>query len=132
LIIISSIADYTIGLKLHKTTIRSHRKLLLLASLMVNLGILVFFKYFNFFIESFQELLSVFSLNLDTGTLRIILPIGISFYTFQTLSYTIDIYKKKIEPTRNVLSFFSFVSFFPQLVSGPIERASHLLQQFHE
>ena len=132
LIIISSTIDYIIGLKLHITTIKSHRKLLLIVSLLVNLGILGFFKYFNFFIESFNELLSIFPINLDSSTLKIILPIGISFYTFQTLSYTIDIYKKKIEPTRDIYSFFAFVSFFPQLVSGPIERASHLLQQFHE
>ena len=132
LIIISSVTDYIVGLLMHGATNRFRRKLLLVVSLLVNLGILGFFKYFNFFIDSFNELLSVFSVNVNPGTLKIILPVGISFYTFQTLSYTIDIYRRKIEPTRDIFSFFAFVSFFPQLVSGPIERASHLLPQFQE
>jgi D-alanyl-lipoteichoic acid acyltransferase DltB (MBOAT superfamily) len=130
LIIISSTADFIIGILLGRTQEKAQRKILLIASLIVNLGILGFFKYFNFFVESMNELMSVLSLNLNTTTLNIILPVGISFYTFQTLSYTIDVYKGKIEPTKDIISFFAFVSFFPQLVAGPIERASHLLKQF--
>lgn len=100
-------------------------------SLFVNLGFLVYFKYANFFIESFVDSFSLFGIALEISTLEIILPVGISFYTFQTLSYTIDLYRKKIEPAKDVISFFAFVSFFPQLVAGPIERASHLLPQFY-
>jgi D-alanyl-lipoteichoic acid acyltransferase DltB (MBOAT superfamily) len=106
--------------------------MLLLTSLLVNLGILGFFKYYNFFLESFQEVFSLFGRSIESSTLNILLPVGISFYTFQTLSYTIDVYRKRIEPTSNMLSFFAFVSFFPQLVAGPIERASNLLPQFEK
>lgn len=96
----------------------------------VNLLILCVFKYFNFFSENFARLFSLFGLELDFVTLNVILPVGISFYTFQALSYTIDVYRKKIEPTRDVVAFFAFISFFPQLVAGPIERATNLLPQF--
>ncbi len=132
LIILSSITDYTIGLLLSNARKQNTRKTLLVLSILVNLGILGFFKYFNFFIDSLSEMASLLSLNLDTRTLQVILPVGISFYTFQTLSYTIDIYKKKIESTKDIISFFAFVSFFPQLVAGPIERAANLLGQFQE
>lgn len=131
LIFFSSAVDYTIGYLLGKEEKKRNRKLLLATSVIVNIGVLGFFKYFNFFVESFNDLLSVFSINSSLSTLEIILPVGISFYTFQTLSYTIDIYRKKLAPTKEVLSFFAFVSFFPQLVAGPIERASHLLPQFY-
>lgn len=130
LIIFSSITDYSIGLMLNKVEKKTTRGILLTTSIIVNLGILGFFKYFNFFIDSLNELLSVFSLPVNTNTLNIILPVGISFYTFQTLSYTIDIYKRKLQPTKDIFSFFAFVAFFPQLVAGPIERASQLLHQF--
>jgi alginate O-acetyltransferase complex protein AlgI len=131
LIVVSSIADYTIGIYMSRWSKQHSRKLLLVLSLIINLGILGFFKYFNFFIDSLNSLLDLFSIHISTTTLKIILPVGISFYTFQTLSYTIDLYKKKIEPTRDIFSFFAFVSFFPQLVAGPIERASRLLPQFY-
>ncbi|WP_420571263.1 MBOAT family O-acyltransferase [Kordia sp.] len=130
LIIISSFVDYFIGKKLFKEESPKKRKVLLYCSLLVNLGFLIYFKYFNFFIESFVDAFSLFGKELQIETLNIILPVGISFYTFQTLSYTIDIYKKKLEPTNDIIAFFSFVAFFPQLVAGPIERASHLLPQF--
>lgn len=130
LIIISSIVDYYIGQSLYKEESQKKRKLLLYVSLLVNLGFLVYFKYFNFFIESFVDAFSLFGSKLEISTLNIILPVGISFYTFQTLSYTVDIYKKKFEPTNDIVAFFAFVAFFPQLVAGPIERASHLLPQF--
>lgn len=132
LIFISSIADYTIGLGLKKSKSKKKRKLLLSFSLIINLGLLGFFKYFNFFIDSFIDLSTTFGLSINARSLNIILPVGISFYTFQTLSYTIDIYRYKIEPTKDAIAFFAFVSFFPQLVAGPIERAANLLPQFKQ
>ncbi|WP_376894662.1 MBOAT family O-acyltransferase [Bizionia sediminis] len=130
LIFFSSAVDFTVGKFLKNETRQSHRKAALLVSLLVNLGTLGFFKYYNFFIENFQQVFVLFGKTLEPATLQILLPVGISFYTFQTLSYTIDVYLKKIEPTNNGLAFFAFVSFFPQLVAGPIERASNLLPQF--
>jgi len=130
LIIVSSLADFIIGMQMQDTKAPGRRKLLLMLSLGVNLGILGFFKYFNFFVDSFADVLAVAGLQPNMTTLRIILPVGISFYTFQTLSYTLDIYRRQIEPTRDAVSFFAFVSFFPQLVAGPIERARDLLPQF--
>lgn len=130
LIVGSSCVDFVIGQLLYKTTDQSKRKKLLWVSLAVNLGLLFYFKYTNFFIESFVSSFNLFGNDLEASTLSIILPVGISFYTFQTLSYTIDIYRKQLEPTKDVVAFFAFVSFFPQLVAGPIERASRLLPQF--
>jgi len=99
-------------------------------NIILNLLILFAFKYLNFFTESVVALFSLFGIQLDWVTLKIVLPVGISFYTFQALSYTIDVYRKKIEPTKDVVAFFAFISFFPQLVAGPIERATNLLPQF--
>ena len=130
LIFVSSLVDYVVGRVLAKETRPGRRKTLLTVSLLTNLGILGFFKYFNFFIDSFVELLALVGIEAHVTTLRIILPVGISFYTFQTLSYTIDIYRKKIDHTEDAIAFFAFVSFFPQLVAGPIERAASLLPQF--
>ena len=132
LIFISSMTDYTIGLGLNKSKSINKRKLLLSISLLINIGLLGFFKYFNFFIDSFIDLSSTFGFSINSRSLNIILPVGISFYTFQTLSYTIDIYRYKIEPTKDIIAFLAFVSFFPQLVAGPIERAANLLPQFKE
>ncbi len=131
LIFISSLVDYLVGLGLEQNSDKTKRKLLLYTSLLVNLGFLGFFKYFNFFIDSFIDLFASIGIVLQTRTLNIILPVGISFYTFQTLSYTIDIYNNKLRPTKNIISFFAFVSFFPQLIAGPIERARNLLPQFN-
>ena len=114
LIFISSMTDYTIGLGLKKSKSKKKRKLLLSISLIINLGFLGFFKYFNFFIDSFIDLFTTFGFSINARSLNIILPVGISFYTFQTLSYTIDIYRYKIEPTKDIIAFFAFVSFFPQ------------------
>ena len=130
LIAFSTIIDYFIGIKIDNTNKNKYKKLYLIISLSVNLGLLGFFKYYNFFISSLRESISSIGLEFDTWTLNIILPVGISFYTFQTLSYSIDIYKGKIKHTKDFISFASFVAFFPQLVAGPIERASHLLPQF--
>lgn len=131
LIFFSSIVDFSVGLRLSSTDDKRKRKLLLLASIFINLGFLGFFKYFNFFAESFTDAFTLLGRHIDPIRLKIILPVGISFYTFQTLSYTIDIYKRKFKPTRNIFAFFAYVSFFPQLVAGPIERAKNLLPQFY-
>ena len=132
LILFSSLVDYTIGLKLNSEDKPSKRKVLLWISICVNLGFLGFFKYYNFFVDSLIESFTFFGGQLSINTLNIILPVGISFYTFQTLSYTIDVYNRKLEPTKDFLAFMAFVSFFPQLVAGPIERATNLLPQFHK
>lgn len=129
LIIFSSTVDYFCGIVIHQQSNERKRKLLLYLSLGINLGILGVFKYFNFFLDSFVKAFNSVGMELEYSTLHIILPVGISFYTFQTLSYTIDIYRKKLTPTRDVIGFFTFVAFFPQLVAGPIERAKDLLPQ---
>jgi alginate O-acetyltransferase complex protein AlgI len=131
LILFSTIVDYTIGLKINSQKNQNKRKVLLWASIIVNLGLLGFFKYFNFFLDNFMRAFSFFGTPINAQGLNIILPVGISFYTFQTLSYTIDIYRRKLEPTKDFVAFSAFVSFFPQLVAGPIERASNLLPQFY-
>lgn len=130
LILVSSTIDYFISLELSLAKENKLRKRLLFTSVFINLGFLGFFKYFNFFAESFVNAFTLMGVEFSAIRLNIILPVGISFYTFQTMSYTIDVYKEKIKPTRDILSFFSFVCFFPQLVAGPIERASNLLPQF--
>jgi len=129
LMLISTVVDYFVGLRLRDTEDGRMRRLLLLMSLVANLGMLGVFKYFNFFAGSFAELMGWFGVNVSWTTLSIVLPVGISFYTFQTLSYTIDVYRRRLDPTDRFLDFALFVSFFPQLVAGPIERASHLLPQ---
>lgn len=132
LIIISSFIDFTVGLKIFNTKTGKHRKQWLLVSLFANLGLLSVFKYYNFFAESFSDLMNLFGWQPNDLTLKIILPVGISFYTFQTLSYTIDIYRNQFQPTKDIISFFTFIAFFPQLVAGPIERASNLLPQIEK
>ena len=127
LIWISTIVDFMVGKAIYSSFDHKKRKRLLFISIITNLGILGFFKYFNFFIDSYNHL---FGNSDHYTTLNIILPIGISFYTFQTMSYTIDIYRNKLQPTKSILDFSNFVAFFPQLVAGPIERSTHLLPQF--
>ncbi len=129
LLLVSTVADFFIGRALDQATDEAARKRWLMLSMTINLGILAFFKYFNFFADSFQTFVSPFGMQLDYLHLNIILPVGISFYTFQTMSYTIDIYRGKLRPTTSFLNFALFVSFFPQLVAGPIERATQLLPQ---
>ena len=132
LIVLSTAIDYLVGLQLEKTAESSKRKLLLGLSLTANLGMLGFFKYFNFFVQSWVDAWASVGVTMQGTTLEIILPVGISFYTFQTLSYTIDIYRKQLQPTKSFIDFAAFVTFFPQLVAGPIERASHLLPQIYK
>ena len=130
LIFFSTVVDYFIGLKIYDSQDDKVRKSYLWVSILFNLSLLGFFKYFNFFIDSWIDLLDLFGYEQKSvWTLKIILPVGISFYTFQTMSYSLDIYYKKLKPTKDFISFASFVSFFPQLVAGPIERASNLLPQ---
>ena len=132
LILVSTLVDYVVGLGLTRATGERRKRLLLATSVVTNLGILFTFKYFGFFAEGLGRLLGVFGLSLDVATVNVVLPVGISFYTFQTMSYTIDIYRGRLLPTRSFLNFALFVAFFPQLVAGPIERARHLLPQMEE
>ena len=131
LVIFSTVLDYLVGQKLRTEEKQSKRKVLLWISILVNLGFLGFFKYYNFFLGNFLDAFSLFGTQIKANSLNIILPVGISFYTFQTLSYTIDVYKKKLEPSQDFIAFSAFVCFFPQLVAGPIERATNLLPQFN-
>lgn len=123
----STAVDYLAGNLIDRAQTQTRKRLLLAVSIAVNLGFLGFFKYFNFFVDSAARLLGLFGLSVATPALYIILPVGISFYTFQSMSYTIDIYHGKLKPTANLLDFALYVSYFPQLVAGPIERAAHLL-----
>ena len=132
LILFSTLVDYLVGIGLSKNENKTNRKILLWTSILVNLGFLAFFKYYNFFIDNFTSAFSFFGKEININSLHIILPVGISFYTFQTLSYSIDVYKRKLEPTKDFIAFAAFVSFFPQLVAGPIERATNLLPQFYK
>ena len=130
LILASTLVDYFVALALEKQSQNQFRKLLLAISLIFNLGLLGLFKYYNFFIESWVDAWATAGVEMNVSSLSIILPVGISFYTFQTLSYTIDVYRKNLKPTAKFIQFATYVAFFPQLVAGPIERATHLLPQF--
>lgn len=130
LLFVSTLVDYIIGYCLSKQDNVLKRKLLLSVSIVVNLGLLGFYKYYNFFLDNFVEAFTFFGSEINARSLNIILPVGISFYTFQTLSYAIDVYRRKLEPTKDFIAFATFVTFFPQLVAGPIERATNLLPQF--
>jgi len=132
LLALSTLVDYNVARLIGRASSASRKKQLLLISLVVNFSILGFFKYYGFFIENFQIIAHYFGLSLDPFTLKVILPLGISFYTLQTVGYTIDVYRGKIEPCRSLIDFALFVSFFPQLVAGPIERASHLIPQLQK
>ena len=132
LIVASTAIDYFCGLKMGRQSEQHKRRKYLILSLFTNLGLLFTFKYFNFFSATFSHFLQSLGLSVSTPFLNVLLPVGISFYTFQTLSYTIDVYRGKLEPEPHFGIFALYVSFFPQLVAGPIERASHLLPQFKE
>ena len=129
LLAISTLTDYSVALRLEKAEQRGARRRLVLLSCLVNLGILGFFKYFNFFVDSAQALLGSLGLHPASWHLQLVLPLGISFYTFKTLSYTIDVYRRKLKPTHSLSDYALFVAFFPNLVAGPIERAGRLLPQ---
>ncbi|MDR3269220.1 MAG: MBOAT family protein [Tannerella sp.] len=131
LIFFSTVTDYVIGIGISRENRPDKRKWLLWVSMIVNIGFLGFFKYYNFFLDNLITAYSFCGMELKAQSLNIILPVGISFYTFQTMSYTIDVYKRKLEATTDFIAFAAFVSFFPQLVAGPIERATNLLPQFY-
>ena len=132
LLIFSTLLDYFTGIKIHEATNQKNKLFWLWLSIGVNLGFLGVFKYYNFFAASFANGLSLLGFKANFETLQIILPVGISFYTFHGLSYVIDLYKNRIKPERNFIDYSLFVSFFPLLVAGPIERATHLLPQIHK
>jgi alginate O-acetyltransferase complex protein AlgI len=129
LLAVSTIVDFLCGRGIDRTSDARRRKTLLIVSCITNLGILGFFKYFNFFVDSVAEVLTTLGFQVHAPTLNIILPVGISFYTFQTLSYTIDVYRGQLKSSKHLSDFALYVSFFPQLVAGPIERATRLLPQ---
>jgi len=132
LIVFISTFNYFSGIGISKQKKEHQRKYLLILSLFINLGILGFFKYYNFFIENLSGIFTIFGNPLNISTLNILLPIGISFYTFQNISYIIDIYREEILPEKNILIFFNLVAFFPKLVTGPIEKSSNILPQFNK
>jgi len=132
LIVFISTFNYFSGIGISKQKKEHQRKYLLILSLFINLSILGFFKYYNFFIENLSGIFSIFGNPLNISTLNILLPIGISFYTFQNISYIIDVYREEILPEKNILIFFNLVAFFPKLVTGPIEKSSNILPQFNK
>lgn len=129
ILIFSTFLDYFTGIKIHEASNHRSKTFWLWLSISINLGFLAVFKYYNFFAAEFAEGLSLLGFNANLGSLQIILPVGISFYTFHGLSYVIDLYKDRIKPERDFIDYSLFVSFFPLLVAGPIERATHLLPQ---
>ncbi|MBO7540963.1 MAG: MBOAT family protein, partial [Bacteroidales bacterium] len=129
LIALTSFCSWGSGLLIGKADTKSKAKAWMWANIVLNIGILAMFKYYDFFVSEFAQL---FNISTDGLLLKVILPVGISFYTFQALSYSIDVYRGKMEPTKDIVAFFAFISFFPQLVAGPIERATNLLPQFQK
>lgn len=132
LIVISTLVDYFSAIEISKSDTLKRKKIFLSLSLLVNLGLLFSFKYLNFFSDSLRLILQNFSIQLNPLTTKLLLPVGISFYTFQTISYTIDVYRGRVKPEKHLGIFAVYVSFFPQLVAGPIERAKNLIPQFYE
>jgi len=132
LLALSTVVDFNLAQHIHRQTDEGRRKLLLWTSVAVNLGILGVFKYSGFFLDSFYEVLSSLGVDGTSPVLDVLLPVGISFYTFQTISYSFDVYRRRIKPTRNLLNFAVYVAYFPQLVAGPIERAQHLLPRVED
>jgi D-alanyl-lipoteichoic acid acyltransferase DltB (MBOAT superfamily) len=132
LVLLCSITNYVAGIFLMKTDDEKRRKVILTVCCLISIGVLGVFKYYDFFVQAFVDAFSAFGVSLHARALHLILPVGISFYTFHTLSYTIDVYRKKFEPTRDVVSFFLFVSIFPLAMAGPIERASNVLPQIYK
>lgn len=129
LIILTTLISYFCGIQINKAKTKNEKKLYLICTLCASLGVLFFFKYFNFTVESISKVMSIFAITPNPVTVKLLLPVGISFYTFQTLAYVIDVYRGDIEPENHLGIYATFISFFPQLVAGPIERASNLLPQ---
>lgn len=132
LLLITAFSTYFAGMWLGNIDDKKKRKWINVGTIVLNIGILFFFKYFNFFVQSFADAFSLFDAKLNVHTLKILLPVGISFYTFTALSYSIDVYQRKVEPTRDVLAYLAYVTFFPSILSGPISRAQKQLPQYFE
>lgn len=130
LLLLTAISTYYAGLLISKTDSQKKRKIISALTIALNLGILFFFKYFNFFIQSFVDIVSILGFTTNITSLKIILPVGISFYTFTALSYSIDVYQKKVAHTSDILAYFAYVLFFPSILSGPINRAQKQLPQY--
>lgn len=132
LLLITAFSTFFTGMWMGKTGDEKKRKWINAGAIVINIGILFFFKYFNFFVQSFADAFSLFGAEVNVHTLKILLPVGISFYTFTALSYSIDVYQRKVEPTRDVLAYLAYVTFFPSILSGPISRAQKQLPQYFE
>ena len=132
LLLITAFSTFFAGWLMGKTCDQKERKWIHIGAIVLNIGILFFFKYFNFFVKSFADAFSLFGADMNVHTLKILLPVGISFYTFTALSYSIDVYLRKVEPTHDVLAYLAYVTFFPSILSGPISRAHKQLPQYFE
>ena len=133
LLLFTAFSTYIAGLLMGNESLSDNKRRLISAmSILLNLGILFVYKYFNFFIESFIDLSAIFGITITVSTLNIILPVGISFYTFSALSYSIDVYQRKIYPTKDIIAYLAYVTFFPSILSGPINRANMQLPQYFE
>ena len=132
LLLITALSTYLAGMLMNKIDDEKERKWINIGAIVLNVGILFFFKYFNFFVLSFADAFSLFGAEMNVHTLKILLPVGISFYTFTALSYSIDVYQRKVEPSRDVLAYLAYVTFFPSILSGPISRAQKQLPQYFE
>lgn len=132
LLLLTAFSTFFAGCWMGKTDEQKKRKAILVGTTVLNLGVLFFFKYYNFFVQAFIDAFSLFDKNISISTLNILLPVGISFYTFTALSYSIDVYWRKVEPTRDLLAYLAYVTFFPSILSGPISRAQKQLPQYFE
>ena len=130
LLLLTAFSTFFAGYFMDKTTNKQERKALSVTAIVLNIGILFFFKYFNFFVQAFIDAFSLFGIHVSVSSLNILLPIGISFYTFTALSYSIDVYHEKIKPTHDVLAYLAYLMFFPSILSGPISRAQKQLPQY--
>lgn len=127
----TAILDYVVSIGIFRSQTLTSKKTLLAVSIIANLSMLAFFKYFNFFVESWVDGFALLGIQMNHSSMSIILPVGLSFYTFQSMGYTVDVYRGKLDPPKDIISYLAFVSFFPQLVAGPIERSTNMLPQFY-
>lgn len=132
LLFVTAISTFLTGWWLGKTDNQQKRKTLLVGTIVLNVGILFYYKYFNFFVQAFVDAFSLLGTDMSVSTLKVLLPVGISFYTFTALSYSIDVYQRKVEPTKDILSYMAYVMFFPSILSGPISRAQKQLPQYYK
>ena len=132
LLLITAFSTFFAGMWMGGIDDKKKRKWINIGAIVLNIGILFFFKYFNFFVQSFADTFSLFGAEMNVHTLKILLPVGISFYTFSALSYSIDVYQRKVEPTRDLLAYLAYVTFFPSILSGPISRAQKQLPQYFQ